>query len=140
LFHHEEIPAALERRVLGSVEMVTVCGVGHPWRSRPTPIDSELARHRQLLMSPQTAYPGRADQPAGLARRQLLRHGRIADARSRLGLAAAPCGVPAYQSLLVELEAWTPPPLVVELVWRRDELLGPAAEWLGRCFAEHLKG
>ncbi|MFS2127983.1 LysR family transcriptional regulator, partial [Pseudomonas sp. Pseusp97] len=31
-----------------------------------------------------------------------------------------------------------PPPLVVELVWRRDEPLGPAAQWLGECFAEHL--
>jgi hypothetical protein len=33
---------------------------------------------------------------------------------------------------MVELDSeWTPPPLVVELVWRRDEPLGPAAEWLG---------
>jgi DNA-binding transcriptional LysR family regulator len=47
---------------------------------------------------------------------------------------------PAYQAQMVELDSdWTPPPLVVELVWRRDEPLGPAAEWLGRCFAEHLK-
>ena len=47
---------------------------------------------------------------------------------------------PAYQPLLVELASdWTPPPLVVELVWRRDEPLGPAAQWLGECFAEHLK-
>lgn len=30
LFYHDQIPEALERRVLGSVEMVTVCGIGHP--------------------------------------------------------------------------------------------------------------
>jgi DNA-binding transcriptional LysR family regulator len=30
LFFHDQIPEALERRVLGSVEMVTVCGVDHP--------------------------------------------------------------------------------------------------------------
>lgn len=35
---------------------------------------------------------------------------------------------PAYQGLMVELDSeWTPPALVVELVWRRDELPGPAA-------------
>ena len=30
LFYHAQIPEALERRVVGSVEMVTVCGVNHP--------------------------------------------------------------------------------------------------------------
>jgi hypothetical protein len=41
---------------------------------------------------------------------------------------------------LVELRSdWTPPPLVVELVCRRDETLGPAALWLADCFAEHLQ-
>ncbi|MGV8241788.1 LysR substrate-binding domain-containing protein, partial [Pseudomonas aeruginosa] len=30
LFHHERMPESLERRRLGSVEMVTVCGAGHP--------------------------------------------------------------------------------------------------------------
>ncbi len=29
-FNHESIPASLERRTLGSVEMVTVCAVNHP--------------------------------------------------------------------------------------------------------------
>ena len=39
---------------------------------------------------------------------------------------------PTYQQQMVELASeWTPPALVVELVWRRDEHLGPAARfWL----------
>jgi DNA-binding transcriptional LysR family regulator len=47
---------------------------------------------------------------------------------------------PAYQGLMVELDSeWTPPALVVELVWRRDEPLGPAARWLAERFAVHLQ-
>jgi DNA-binding transcriptional LysR family regulator len=47
---------------------------------------------------------------------------------------------PAYQDLMVELASeWTPPALVVELVWRRDEPLGPAARWLAERFAVHLQ-
>jgi len=47
---------------------------------------------------------------------------------------------PAYQNQMVELSSeWTPPALVVELVWRRDEPLGPAARWLAERFAEHLQ-
>ncbi len=34
LFYHDQIPEALERRVLGSVEMVTVCGKDHPLASK----------------------------------------------------------------------------------------------------------
>jgi DNA-binding transcriptional LysR family regulator len=32
-FHHESIPASLERRALGSVEMVTVCASATRWRA-----------------------------------------------------------------------------------------------------------
>ena len=47
---------------------------------------------------------------------------------------------PAYQGQMVELVSeWTPPALVVELVWRRDEPLGPAARWLAERFAVHLQ-
>ncbi|NQD95822.1 LysR family transcriptional regulator, partial [Pseudomonas sp. CrR25] len=47
---------------------------------------------------------------------------------------------PTYQGQLVELRSdWTPPPLVVELVCRRDEALGPAANWLAGSLAEHLQ-
>ena len=47
---------------------------------------------------------------------------------------------PTYQGQLVELSSdWTPPPLVVELVCRRDEAHGPAALWLAECFATHLQ-
>jgi len=45
-----------------------------------------------------------------------------------------------YHDKIVELTSeWTPPALVVELVWRRDEPLGPAARWLAECFAVHLQ-
>ena len=44
------------------------------------------------------------------------------------------------QARLVELRSdWTPPPLVVELVCRRDEAHGPAVVWLAERFAEHLQ-
>ena len=47
---------------------------------------------------------------------------------------------PVYQQHLCELASdWTPPPLVVELVWRRDEPLGPAARCLAECLREHLQ-
>ena len=45
LFYHDEIPEALERRVLGRVEMVTVCGVNHPLAQR----GGLLLLHRNLL-------------------------------------------------------------------------------------------
>ncbi|MGK9527404.1 LysR substrate-binding domain-containing protein, partial [Salmonella enterica subsp. enterica] len=55
LFYHDQIPEALERRVVGSVEMVTVCGVGHPL-ARGGFVDCQrLAQFRQLLMSTQTS-------------------------------------------------------------------------------------
>ncbi|MDB6048662.1 MAG: LysR family transcriptional regulator [Pseudomonas sp.] len=143
LFHHEQMPEALERRVLGSVEMVTVCSVGHPLVGEPRVSRQLLGRHRQLLIAPQqSGYPGgeqlsaqvwRADSFYMMA--ELLMRG--------LGWAWLPRHVvqyPAYQNLMVELVSdWTPPALVVEMVWRRDEPLGPAARWLADSFAQHLQ-
>ncbi|MBK5538667.1 LysR family transcriptional regulator [Pseudomonas sp. TH05] len=143
LFYHEQIPEALERRVLGSVEMVTVCGVAHPLARQARVDCQQLAQHRQLLMSTQASvYPGseaaspqvwRADSFYVMA--EWLVRG--------LGWAWLPRHVvqyPAYQDQMVELSSeWTPPALVVELVWRRDEPLGPAARWLAERFAVHLQ-
>ncbi|MFK3793680.1 MULTISPECIES: LysR family transcriptional regulator [Pseudomonas] len=143
LFHHEQMPETLERQALGSVEMVTVCGVGHPL-ARQGRVDRQiLALHRQLLMAPQqSGYPGgepfspqvwRADSFYVLA--EWLMRG--------LGWAWLPRHVvqySAYQHQMVELTSeWTPPALVVELAWRRDEPLGLAARWLAERFAVHLK-
>lgn len=143
LFHHDQMPEALERQVLGSVEMVTVCAVGHPLVNESRVSRQQLGRHRQLLIAPQqSGYPGgeqisaqvwRADSFYVMA--ELLMRG--------LGWAWLPRHVvqyPAYQNLMVELTSdWTPPALVVEMVWRRDEPLGPAARWLAECFARHLQ-
>ncbi|MDB6145757.1 MAG: LysR family transcriptional regulator [Pseudomonas sp.] len=143
LFNHEQMPEALERQVLGSVEMVTVCAVGHPLSSEKRVGRQQLGRHRQLLIAPQqSGYPGgeqisaqvwRADSFYVMA--ELLMRG--------LGWAWLPRHVvqyPAYQNLMVELTSdWTPPALVVEMVWRRDEPLGPAARWLAESFARHLQ-
>lgn len=141
LFHHEQMPESLERQVLGSVEMVTVCAVGHPLASAARVDRQLLARHRQIAPQ-QSGYPGseqlspqvwRADSFYVMA--ELLMRG--------LGWAWLPRHVvqyPAYQHLMVELASdWTPPALVVEMVWRRDEPLGPAARWLAECFARHLR-
>ncbi|QXI29037.1 LysR family transcriptional regulator [Pseudomonas vanderleydeniana] len=143
LFYHDQIPEALERRVLGSIEMVTVCGVGHPMANLARVNCQQLAQHRQLLMSTQSSvYPGseaasplvwRADSFYVMA--EWLIRG--------LGWAWLPRHVvqyPTYQGQMVELVSeWTPPALVVELVWRRDDPLGPAARWLAERFAEHLQ-
>jgi len=143
LFHHEQMPEALERRVLGSVEMVTVCSVNHPLADEARVTRQRLARHRQLLIAPlQSDYPGgeqlspqvwRADSFYVMA--ELLMRG--------LGWAWLPRHVvqyPAYHGQMVELTSeWTPPALVVEMAWRRDEPLGPAARWLAECFIHHLK-
>ncbi|WP_347903585.1 LysR family transcriptional regulator [Pseudomonas purpurea] len=143
LFYHDQIPEALERRVLGSIEMVTVCGVGHPLAALASVNCQQLAQHRQLLMATQSSvYPGseaaspqvwRADSFYVMA--ELLMRG--------LGWAWLPRNVvqySAYQNQMVELVSeWTPPALVVELVWRRDEPLGPAARWLAERFAVHLR-
>lgn len=143
LFHHDHMPAALERRALGSVEMVTVCAIHHPLAQLPWVSRQQLAQHRQLLITPQeSGYPGgepispqiwRADSFYAIA--ELLMRG--------LGWAWLPRHVvqyPTYQTQMVELASeWTPPALVVELAWRRDEPLGPAAQWLAELFALHLR-
>lgn len=143
LFYHDQIPQALERRVLGSIEMVTVCGVDHPLAAQGSVNCQQMAQHRQLLMATQSSvYPGsepaspqvwRADSFYVMA--ELLMRG--------LGWAWLPRNVvqyPAYQDQIVELVSeWTPPALIVELVWRRDEPLGPAARWLAERFAVHLQ-
>ena len=142
-FHQESIPASLERRALGSVEMVTVCAVGHPLAGEGRVTRQQLARHRQLLITPQqSGYPGgeaispqvwRADSFYAMA--ELLMRG--------LGWAWLPRHVvqyPTYQAHMVELDSeWRPPALVAELAWRRDEPLGPAAQWLAERFAVHLR-
>jgi DNA-binding transcriptional LysR family regulator len=142
-FHHERIPASLERRALGSVEMVTVCAVDHPLAREGRVNRQQLARHRQLLITPQqSGYPGgeaispqiwRADSFYAMA--ELLMRG--------LGWAWLPRHVvqyPTYQAQMVELDSeWRPPALVVELAWRRDQPLGPAAQWLAERFAVHLR-
>jgi DNA-binding transcriptional LysR family regulator len=143
LFRHEQIPAELERRALGRVEMVTVCPSGHPLAGEPRVSRQQLARHRQLLIAVQSSgFPGgeaisphiwRADSFYMIA--ELLRCG--------LGWAWLPRHVvqyPAYQGSMVELVSdWTPPPLVVELAWRRDAPLGPAGQWLAERFALELQ-
>ena len=142
-FQHERMPDALERRALGAVEMVTVCPVGHPLAALPQVDCQQLARHRQLLIALEdNTYPGgeaispqvwRADSFYVMA--ELLMRG--------LGWAWLPRHVvqyPAYQNQMIELRSdWVPPALVVELVWRRDEPLGPAASWLAERFALHLR-
>lgn len=143
LFHHERMPSALERRALGQVEMVTVCAVNHPLAHLGQVNRQQLARHRQLLIAPkESGYPGgepispqiwRADSFYAIA--ELLMRG--------LGWAWLPRHVvqyPTYHAQMVELRSeWTPPALVVELVWRRDEPMGPAAQWLAERFAVHLR-
>lgn len=143
LFHHEHMPDALERQRLGTIEMVTVCGATHALAASGYADRRELVRHRQILIAPQDShYPGgeqlgpqvwRADSFYVMA--ELVMRG--------LGWAWLPRHVaqyPAYQGHLVELRSdWTPPSLVVELVCRRDEALGPAALWLADQLAEHLQ-
>jgi DNA-binding transcriptional LysR family regulator len=103
----------------------------------------QLARHRQLPMSPQQSdYPGgeavspqvwRADSFYAMA--ELLMRG--------LGWAWLPRHVvqyPTYRAHMIELACdFGPPALIVELAWRRDEPLGPAAQWLAERFAQHLQ-
>ncbi|WP_032834641.1 LysR family transcriptional regulator [Pseudomonas sp. GM50] len=143
LFYHEQIPEALERRVLGSVEMVTVCGVGHPMAKQAHVDCQQMAQHRQLLMSTQSSvYPG--SEPASPQVWRADSFYVMAEWVMRgLGWAWLPRHVvqyPAYQNQMVELASeWTPPALIVELVWRRDEPLGPAARWLAERFAVHLQ-
>lgn len=143
LFHHEQMPQALERQRLGAIEMVTVCGAGHPLAGVGQVDRQQLARHRQLLMAPQDSrYPG-GEQLGPLVWRADSFY-VMAELVSRdLGWAWLPRHVaqyPTYQGLLVELASdWLPPPLVVELVRRRDEAPGPAARWLADCLTRQLR-
>jgi len=142
LFYHEHMPEALERRVLGSIEMVTVCGVDHPLAALKDVTCQQLAQHRQLLMAAQSSvYPG--NEPASPQVWRADSFYVIAELLLRgLGWAWLPRNVVQYSGFnnqMVELVSeWTPPALVVELVWRRDEPLGPAARWLAERFAVHL--
>lgn len=143
LFHHEQMPQALERQRLGTIEMVTVCGAGHALARQAYADRRELARHRQLLMAPQDShYPG-GEQISPLVWRADSFYAMAELLLRDLGWAWLPRHVaqyPTYQGLLVELRSdWTPPALVVELVCRRDEALGPAANWLASSLAEHLQ-
>ncbi|MBD1549853.1 LysR family transcriptional regulator [Pseudomonas typographi] len=142
-FSHERMPQALERRAVGRVEMVTACPVGHPLAALQHVGYRELAQHRQLLITlPSSGYAGgepaspqvwRADSFYAMA--EWLIRG--------LGWAWLPRHVvqyPAYAGRMVELRSdCLPPALVVELLWRRDEPLGPVASWLAQRFAAHLE-
>ncbi|MFL1503007.1 LysR family transcriptional regulator [Pseudomonas sp. O64] len=143
LFYHDQIPEALERRVVGSVEMVTVCGVNHPLAKEKYVTCQHLAQFRQLLMSTQTSvYPG-SEAASPLVWRADSFYVLAEWLMSGLGWAWLPRHIvqyPTYQQQMVELDSeWTPPALVVELVWRRDEHLGPAARFLAERFAECLQ-
>lgn len=142
LFHHEQMPRALERQRLGTIEMVTVCAAAHPLAAVGHAERRTLARHRQLLMAPQDSqYPG-GEQISPLVWRADSFYVMAELVMRGLGWAWLPRHVaqyPTYQGHLVELQSdWTPPPLVVELVCRRDEALGPAAHWLADCLAREL--
>ncbi|MDQ0651058.1 LysR family transcriptional regulator [Pseudomonas cedrina] len=143
LFYHDQIPEALERRVVGSVEMVTVCGVNHPLARERYVTCQHLAQFRQLLMSTQTSvYPG-SEAASPLVWRADSFYVLAEWLMSGLGWAWLPRHIvqyPTYQQQMVELRSeWTPPALVVELVWRRDEHQGPAARFLAKRFAECLQ-
>jgi len=143
LFHHEQMPANLERQRLGTIEMVTVCGAGHALAGQPYVDRRELARHRQLLMAPQDSTYSGGEQISPQVWRADSFYAMAELLMRNLGWAWLPRHVvqyPTYQHQMVELRSdWTPPPLVVELVCRRDEALGPAANWLAERFAEHLQ-
>ena len=143
LFHHEDMPRALERQRLGTIEMVTVCAAGHALAKAQYVDRHALAQHRQLLMTPQDSrYPG-GEQVSPAVWRTDSFYSMAELVMRNLGWAWLPRHVaqyPTYLNQLVELRSdWAPPPLVVELVCRRDEALGPAAVWLADCFAEHLQ-
>lgn len=142
LFNHGDMPDTLERRRLGTIEMVTVCHIDHPLASATGPNRQTLSSHRQLLMTPgDVRYAGdeqisprtwRTDSFYTMA--ELLMRG--------IGWAWLPRHVaqyPTYLGHLIELQTdWTPPSLVVELVHRRDEMPGPAAQHLSKALSKYL--
>src|SRR5450830_1759039 len=93
LFYHDQIPEALERRVVGSVEMVTVCGRNHPLAAQKTVDCQGVGAISPVAdVDPNQRLPRqRGRQPAGVARRQLLRAGRMAYPWPGLGLVAPAC-------------------------------------------------
>ena len=58
LFHHERMPESLERRRLGSVEMVTVCGAGHPLAGLQRSSPRAGTAPATLIVPQQSGYPG----------------------------------------------------------------------------------
>ncbi|PZR32390.1 MAG: LysR family transcriptional regulator, partial [Ectopseudomonas oleovorans] len=142
LFHHEQMPRALESQRLGTIEMVTVCSPHHPLAALDSVERRDLAEHRQLLMTPQDShYPG-GEQISPLVWRADSFYVMAELVIRGVGWAWLPRHVaqyPTYQGHLQELRSdWAPLPLVVELVCRRDGALGPAANWLADCLAREL--
>ncbi|AQZ35194.1 DNA-binding transcriptional regulator, LysR family [Pseudomonas sp. NFACC19-2] len=142
LFHHEQMPRALESQRLGTIEMVTVCSPHHPLAELDSVERRDLAEHRQLLMTPQDShYPG-GEQISPLVWRADSFYVMAELVIRGVGWAWLPRHVaqyPTYQGHLQELRSdWAPLPLVVELVCRRDGALGPAANWLADCLAREL--
>lgn len=143
LFHHEGMPAELERRRLGMVDMVMVCGAGHPLAQARSVDRRRLAQHRQLLITLQDShYPGN-ERISPTAWRTDSFYVMAELLMRNLGWACLPRHVAQYSAYLghlVELDSdWLAPPLPVELVFRRDETLGPAAQWLATYLAERLR-
>ena len=143
LFHHEGMPAELERRRLGMVDMVMVCGAAHPLAQGRSVDRRELAQHRQLLITLQDShYPGN-ERISPTAWRTDSFYVMAELLMRNLGWACLPRHVaqyPTYQGHLIELSSdWIAPPLPVELVFRRDETLGPAAQWLVRYLGDRLR-
>ena len=143
LFRQELMPPALERRVLGTAPLVVAVGGGHPLARAGRVSQRELAAHRQLLISPRESdYPERERISARIWRADSLY--ALAELAARnLGWALLPLHVaqyPVYREQLVLLQTdWAPPAWSVELVWRRDQALGPVARWLAERFAGHLR-
>lgn len=143
LFHDERIPDELERQHLGSVEMVTICSREHPLAGLKTVEQRQLGEHRQLLINPlgQEAPGANAISPKTWRADSFYAMAELAT--RGLGWAWLPLNIvqyPAYREHLHILQtAWVPPPLVVELVWRRDEQPGPAARWLAASLARALR-
>lgn len=143
LFRYGAIPDSLERQQLGTVEMVTVCGVGHPLAQLQHVDQRELARHRQLLLPPQDNQSPDDKQLSPQVWRTDSFYQMAELLMRNLGWGWLPRHVvqyPTYRNHLVELSSdWSPPALVVEQVCRRDESFGPAAVWLADCLAKRLR-
>lgn len=150
LFQQEHTPAGLEQAALGEMPLVLVCGQQHPLAQLEQVDRRALAAHRQLLIAARTSLQPPSAAPAQ-PRHELERLSptvwradsfyAIAElAMSGLGWAVIPRDVahyPMYRERLVELRGELPayPSLGVELVWRRDRPLGPAAQFLRSALA-----